>query len=276
MGRLFICTFIILSSFWELVFAQNDLESTIHVIDSSNFIVLYELNFKQDTTNLDYIISETMYLFIGSSHSMFISKNLFIYFGLIKEIKSQESFSSWLSNPNNKPPKPKVLYQIIKDFTTGEILYFERIIGTSFKYQEEIYSLHWKLQNISDTILGYHVQQATLEYGGRSWFAWFCPEIPYNDGPYKFCGLPGLILKVYDSDMHYVFEVESIEQVAEYVNFELPEIDYVKTSRHGFLKSKENFRSDIINRAKEAGLSSEAQQTAARNLQKKNNPIELR
>jgi GLPGLI family protein len=120
------------------------------------------------------------------------------------------------------------------------------------------------------------VQKATLRYGGRDWIAWFCPEIPLSDGPYKFCGLPGLILKVYDNRMHYIFEAISIEENNDFTFVEPAGVEYVQISRNEFLKAKENFRSDIINRAKEAGLSSEAQQTAARNLQKKNNPIELR
>lgn len=39
--------------------------------------------------------------------------------------------------------------------------------------------------------------------GGRQWIAWFTSEIPLSEGPYKFGGLPGLILEVADSEGDY-------------------------------------------------------------------------
>lgn len=57
------------------------------------------------------------------------------------------------------------------------------------------------------TIGTYKVQAATTEFGGRKWVAWFTNSIPINEGPYKFCGLPGMILEIYDNDkyFHFVF-----------------------------------------------------------------------
>ncbi len=37
-------------------------------------------------------------------------------------------------------------------------------------------------------------------------------DIPISQGPWKFCGLPGLILKVQDDALEYVFECVGIEQ----------------------------------------------------------------
>lgn len=33
-------------------------------------------------------------------------------------------------------------------------------------------------------------QKATCDFAGRKWIAWFTTEIPIQDGPYKFYGLP--------------------------------------------------------------------------------------
>ncbi|WP_449389077.1 GLPGLI family protein [Chryseobacterium lineare] len=71
--------------------------------------------------------------------------------------------------------------------------------------------IHWKIKsNATEKILGYNTQKAVCEFGGRKWTAWFTREIPIMDGPYKFSGLPGLILKIQDSEENYLFEIKSI------------------------------------------------------------------
>lgn len=44
-----------------------------------------------------------------------------------------------------------------------------------------------------------------VESGGRQWIAWFTNEIPFQDGPFKFYGLPGLIVKLEDSEDYHKF-----------------------------------------------------------------------
>ncbi|WP_144283780.1 GLPGLI family protein [Chryseobacterium echinoideorum] len=65
--------------------------------------------------------------------------------------------------------------------------------------------LNWKISSEKDEILGYKVQKATAFWRGRNWIAWFTQEIPLQDGPYEFSGLPGLILKIEDSKADHSF-----------------------------------------------------------------------
>ncbi len=44
----------------------------------------------------------------------------------------------------------------------------------------------------------YNAQKAITNFGGREWTAWFSTDLPFQDGPYKFYGLPGLIVKIED------------------------------------------------------------------------------
>lgn len=54
------------------------------------------------------------------------------------------------------------------------------------------------------------VQKATTKFLGRNWIAWFTNDYAVQDGPYKFGGLPGLILEIYDDEQHHHFAMISI------------------------------------------------------------------
>jgi GLPGLI family protein len=43
-------------------------------------------------------------------------------------------------------------------------------------------------------------ENATTKFGGRNWTAWFCEQIPFQEGPYKFRGLPALIFEISDNE----------------------------------------------------------------------------
>lgn len=72
--------------------------------------------------------------------------------------------------------------------------------------------LNWNILPEKKKITIYNVQKATVNYGGRDWTAWFTPDIPISDGPYIFCGLPGLILTLEDDKSQYSFNVVEIKK----------------------------------------------------------------
>ena len=78
------------------------------------------------------------------------------------------------------------------------------------QYTEVLPVQEWTLQDETTTISGYQCQKATCHFRGRDYEAWFALDIPINNGPWKFGGLPGLILKVYDTNRLYVFECTKI------------------------------------------------------------------
>lgn len=54
----------------------------------------------------------------------------------------------------------------------------------------------WQLVSGSREILGYECKKAQVFFHGRDYEAWYAPAIPVPNGPYKFHGLPGLILSI--------------------------------------------------------------------------------
>ena len=74
---------------------------------------------------------------------------------------------------------------------------------TTFTLVEKKPVMNWKITKESQKILGYSCYKATTKFRGREYIAWFTPDIPYNFGPWKLGGLPGLILKVENDYFDY-------------------------------------------------------------------------
>ena len=79
-------------------------------------------------------------------------------------------------------------------------------------YSEPYPQMMWELVDEHQGVMGYDCQKATCHWRGRDYVAWFAPSIPVRRGPWKFGGLPGLILKVYDTQRLYTFEATAIEK----------------------------------------------------------------
>ena len=127
-------------------------------------------------------------------------------------------FMSYTSGPEHngkscidfykKDKEGNTVYTNVSDdvMKAREIIYFR-----SFIYEEPgVPSMDWHLIDSTKQIGGYICRAATVEFRGRTYFAWYTPEIPVPLGPWKLQGLPGLILDVRDSDRRIVFEVSTI------------------------------------------------------------------
>lgn len=103
--------------------------------------------------------------------------------------------------------------------------------------------MKWMLGKETQTILGHRCQKATCRFRGRDFVAWFAADVPIKGGPWKFGGLPGCILKVYDTKKIYVWEVVAIErgkfQITQY-----PDKLYPKASRNRIYKLQTRYNED--------------------------------
>ena len=81
------------------------------------------------------------------------------------------------------------------------------------QYTEPVPKQQWTLKDEQQTIHGYRCQKATCRWRGRDYEAWFTSEIPIQRGPWKFGGLPGLIVKISDAKKEYNFELVKLERV---------------------------------------------------------------
>jgi len=75
-----------------------------------------------------------------------------------------------------------------------------------FTYTEAVPQPEWTLEEGDTTICSYACQRATATaFRGRTWRVWYALDLPYEEGPWKLGGLPGLILKAEDAAGEYSF-----------------------------------------------------------------------
>lgn len=100
---------------------------------------------------------------------------------------------------------------IYKNFLTGKLTHTEKICQDWFRYDEDIPAFDWYLTDSVTNVLGYQCRSAKCKFRGREWMVFYTEDIPLADGPWKLCGLPGLIMKASDEKGHYTFECIGIK-----------------------------------------------------------------
>ena len=127
----------------------------------------------------------------------------------------------------------KAQYYVLKDFGKQQLDFVESIAKTR-KYTEPLPKFNWEITEEQKAIGEHQCQKATCKFGGRTYEVWFAPDIPISDGPWKFYGLPGLILEVYDTQHHYEFLFQGMRPCAGQI--EVPVEEYSKTTKKEFLR----------------------------------------
>jgi len=116
-------------------------------------------------------------------------------------------------NVREKPnPKSTVQDLFYKNYESNLLIYNEVLVFSSKAViGENLQLLNWKLVNTKDTlILGYKCQTATADFRGRKYTAYFNQELNSQGGPWKFDGLPGLILAVKSHDNYFAIEAITV------------------------------------------------------------------
>lgn len=95
----------------------------------------------------------------------------------------------------------------------GKTLMLDAAGEAKCQIEEKMETPEWTiLPDSTADIMGYTCQLATTHFKGRQWYAWYTEDIPLDEGPWKLRGLPGLILKAYDSSRQFIFDGQGMEQ----------------------------------------------------------------
>ena len=141
----------------------------------------------------------------------------------------------------NSFPRNRTVTIVYKNHPAGAITVTDGLREDQVTYRDTLNAQQWTMTDSTREVLGYTCQQATADFRGRHWTAWFATDIPVSDGPWKLGGLPGLILEAYDKGYQYTFTAVGLERVAEEpIVFTRPggKNGYRTVDRRAFLKAK--------------------------------------
>lgn len=181
-------------------------------IDSTILRIQYRMLFVKDVDSPNRKTENTMLLQIGNEISKYFNYHRFLSDSLHNALAKKKTPISEVRNKTVDIIKGTIPLNIFKNYPKGKITTVDRIPFDTYTFEEEMESPDWALESDTLTVCGYTCKKATTTYFGRSYTAWYAPEIPISDGPWKFFGLPGLILKVEDDWEHYSFECIAIEK----------------------------------------------------------------
>lgn len=153
-------------------------------------------------------------------------------------------------NINENIHKKEPMY-VAKNFADGSLSVFDKWYNEDGTYREPLDEMKWTIvEDSTKKVLGYECIMATTDYHGRTWKAWFTPEIPLHDGPWKFRNLPGLILKAEAPDGAFSFEATGIENLTG----KFPQLygreEYQRVDRKKALAEHEKYLDNLENQLK--------------------------
>lgn len=234
-----------LLQFVLVLLTLNTFAQEFQVLDSTKWLCQYNYEFWKDSASRNSLRNAQMMLQIGSRLSKFCSLPGYVGDSLVYLNKGSEpqTYINLASKSLSGIGSTSLIaqYNIYKNYPKKGVMFFKAYDDHKFFKLEQPMGMSWRLDNQKDTIiLGYACQKAFTSYAGRDYIAWYSPHIPLNDGPYKFSGLPGLIMKISDTKNQHCFTVTSIKKVNYFQPITFAPHEYVTISAEEYIKIMRN------------------------------------
>lgn len=181
-------------------------------IDQAKYRITYEGKWVNNPSIKPYIYTDSeMRLDIGSQVSWFYDRTK-----QVRDSIMQASAKAGNFNFSNLPKGGRFPFVYYKNYpAVGKTIQLEALGTESYQCTENAETPDWQLiQDSIANIIGYHCLLAKTNFKGRTWYAWYAEDIPLQEGPWKLCGLPGLILKAYDENKEFEFSAIGISTLS--------------------------------------------------------------
>jgi GLPGLI family protein len=173
-------------------------------------------------------------------------KNMYLYYNKGESIYEPSAKSDKEQSATTQSGMTMVMMSedvvVYKNQKTKEIVSQEYIFDRKFRIADTLLNFKWILSNEEKIINNFKCRKATDTTGITT--AWYCTDIPINDGPYIFWGLPGLIIEL--SHANKTVTATAVLQIDESET-------QIKKPSEGTAVSRDEFNSIFQKKIKEMG-----------------------
>lgn len=221
------------------VFSQNQ-----NTVQKSNLVCKYQVKFLKDTLDKFNQKDEVMTLLIGDHISLFKSdqkaKSDSLRTSIAKNSISNATGKDNINIDMSKIPRVNMGQEVLSE--NGKMKVYDKIFKYQFSF-EPVNRVKWDLVNEAKKINGYDCRKAIGVYGKRKLIAWYTPEIPVQEGPYTFKGLPGLIIHINDEKETYIFDLVYLKKEKRDI---ISITNATETTYEKFVKARQDAKDNVI------------------------------
>ena len=127
--------------------------------------------------------------------------------------------------------------QVWTNYPEGQVTVRDAIPPSIYETQEQRKPIKWTLNDNTLTVAGYLCKTAVCQLHGRKWTVRYAEDIPTTAGPWKLCGLPGLIVEAVSDDGTHRFTLTELQHATAPIFYETNAIT-VKTSEEKLIKNR--------------------------------------
>lgn len=231
------------------IIVLNTVRLNAQQTEQTLFKITYSFKHQYDTSLAVEPYKTNVQLKIGKTNSQFSN--------YIQQVSKANNSSINPSNNSNLITvigKPTTIVKSKEiDHTTiyqlphvSKLIQIKNIGFQDYLIETELPSINWKVENDTKIIGGYTCQKAIGYFRGRTYLVWFAPELPFEYGPWKLNGLPGVILEAVDTTNSVSFIFNKIETITDYDYIMNVGYRPVKIKEEVYIKAKQKFDKDPI------------------------------
>jgi len=127
--------------------------------------------------------------------------------------------------------------QVWTNYPEGQVTVRDAIPPSIYETQEQRKNIKWTLNDDTLTVAGYQCKTAVCQLHGLKWTVSYAEDIPTTAGPWKLCGLPGLIVEAVSDDGTHRFTLTELQHATAPIFYETNAIT-VKTSEEKLIKNR--------------------------------------
>ncbi|PQA97645.1 GLPGLI family protein [Chryseobacterium piscicola] len=171
-----------------------------------NYRFVYEYKFRPDIVIKDSLVTDYMNLDTDGKESYFYNAAKFEKDSAYASTKDSKVLSEFKNYDRN------LTYTIHKIYSPKSVKFYDKFQTANLVIKENQFP-EWKIKNDFKKIGEINCQRAVAEYRGRIWEVWFSKDYAISDGPYKFSGLPGLVVQINDTEKDHEFNLIQIKKI---------------------------------------------------------------